>query len=88
MDRTRGQVIAIANAKGGVGQSTLGADLTWALATQTGRRGQRCGRTRSSLSPGRVDEKAHLPSTDAVDCSPADRCFHMVNLTTPEGGMT
>jgi Mrp family chromosome partitioning ATPase len=33
MAHTRGQVIALANTKGGVGKSTLAGNLTWALAT-------------------------------------------------------
>jgi chromosome partitioning protein len=36
MAQTRGRVIA--NTKGGMGKSTLAGNLTWALATQTGRR--------------------------------------------------
>jgi chromosome partitioning protein len=36
MAHARGQVIAIANTKGGVGKSTLAGTLTWALATETG----------------------------------------------------
>jgi cellulose biosynthesis protein BcsQ len=38
MVQTHGQVIALANIKGGVGQSTLAGNLVWALATQTDRR--------------------------------------------------
>jgi Mrp family chromosome partitioning ATPase len=38
MAHTRGQVIAIANTKDGVGKSTLGGNLTWALTMQTYRR--------------------------------------------------
>ena len=38
MAQTRGHVIAIANAQGGVGKSTRAGNLTWALATQTDRR--------------------------------------------------
>jgi Mrp family chromosome partitioning ATPase len=38
MAHRRGQVIASATTKGGVGKSTLAGNPTWALATQTGRR--------------------------------------------------
>jgi chromosome partitioning protein len=38
MAQARGQVIAIANTKGGGDKSTLAGNLTWALTTQTGDR--------------------------------------------------
>jgi hypothetical protein len=50
MAQTRGQVIAIANTRGGVGKSTLAGNLTYALATQTSHR-------RPALRPHTVHDR-------------------------------
>jgi cellulose biosynthesis protein BcsQ len=70
MAQTRGQVIAIANTRGGVGKSTLAGNVTYALATQTGHRVLL------------VDADPQASATKWFDLATGDLPFDRTQLTT------